>query len=789
MQKFGVGQSVPRTEDPRLLTGGGNYLDDIVLPRQTRAYILRSPHAHAKIRSIDTANAKAARGVLAVLTGADYAAEGYGIPECTPKRKRRDGSPMYEPKNRPLVLDRVRMVGDYVALVVAETIEQAKDAAELIEVDYEPLPAVSSPWEAIQPGASLVWDDCPNNICFIHLEGNKQATDAAFARADHVIHQRLPLNRTTHATMEPRGAIADYNPRSGQWSLYTGCHYPWSIREELATRIFHVLENKVRVMTGDIGGSFGLRGGTYHEQILVMWASRRIGRPVKWVCERSEGFMSDHHGRDVVWDGEVALNREGKILAVRAKSYANVGAYLASKGTLPPVVNLGTIAGTYVIPSIHVDVTGVFTNTNPICPFRGNGRPEASYLIERLIDLAADELWLDPVEIRRRNAVPPEAMPYKTALVFTYDCGQFDKNIEMAMKMADWVGFPVRRAESAKCGRLRGIGISSTIERAASPSLEAAEIRFEPSGSVTVHIGTTQQGQGHETIYKQILCDKLGLAPEEIRITEGDTATLAYGGGTGGSRSATLGGGAVALAAEKIIAKGEMIACHLLEAAAADIEFAHGAFRVAGTDREVGLKDVAKAAYSLAKLPKGVEPGLDELQIFSTSAENFPNGCHICEVEVDPDTGVVNIVSYSVVDDVGTVLNPLTLEGQIQGGVVHGVGQALLEHIRFDHASGQLLTGSFMDYAIPRADNLSFIQVKSNPVPTATNPLGCKGAGEAGTVGAVPAVMNAVVDALSPLGIRHIDMPATPERVWAAIQAAKRQHVTLRPSPRAAMRL
>jgi aerobic carbon-monoxide dehydrogenase large subunit len=773
-QDIELGRPTPRTEDMRLLTGGGSYVDDNALPRETRAYILRSPHAHAKIRAIDTAAAKAAPGVLLVLTGADYTAAGLGIPECLPKRKRRDGTAMFEPKNRPLVLDGVRMIGDNVAIVVAETINQAKDAAELIAVDYEPLPSVSSPWEAVQPGAPLVWAECANNICFIHTEGNKQATDAAFAGAAHVIRRRLPVNRTAHMTMEPRGAIGDYNPRADQWTLYTGCHYPWGLREELATQIFRVPENRIRVIGGDMGGSFGLRGGTYHEQILVTWASRLIGRPVKWVCERSESFLSDHHGRDVVWEGELALDKDGKFLAVRVKSCANVGAYLASKGTLPPVANLGSIAGTYVIPAMHVDVTAAFTNTNPLCPFRGNGRPEASYLIERLIDLAADELVMDPVDIRRRNSIPPHAMPYKTALTFTYDCGHFDKNIQMATKTADWSGFPTRRAESARRGKLRGIGISSTIERAASPSFESAMIRFDPSGTVTLHVGTTQQGQGHETIYKQIICGKLGLKSDSIRVVEGDTATLAFGGGTGGSRSATLGGSVVLLATDKIIAKGKRIASHLLEAAEVDIDFVDGAFRVAGTDRSVGMGEVVKIAYNRDKLPADVEPGFEALQMFSTDRENFPNGCHVCEVEIDEDTGVVDVARYHVVDDVGTVLNPLTLEGQVQGGVVHGIGQALLEHIRFDPDSGQLLSGSFMDYTMPRADDLTFIEIESNPVPTKTNPLGCKGAGEAGTVGAVPAVMNAVVDALSPLGIRHIDMPATPERVWAAIQQARK---------------
>jgi carbon-monoxide dehydrogenase large subunit len=774
VEKFGVGQPVPRTEDPRLLTGGGRYMDDNSLTGEVRAYILRSPHAHANIRSIDTTAAKQAPGVLTVLTGEDYSADGFGFPECTPKKQRRDGSPMYEPVNRPLVLGQVKMVGDYVALVVAETLDQAKDAAELIEVDYEPLPSISTPYEAVQPGAPTVWDDAADNICFVHKVGDKAATDAAFAAADHVIREMLPVNRSAHATMEPRGVIGDYDRRNGKWTIYTAVHYPWQVRAELATQIFRIPENKMRIVCGDMGGSFGLRGGTYREHVLIPWASWRIGRPVKWVCERSEGFMSDHHGRDVMWDGEIALDKDGKILAVRATSFANVGAYLASKGTLPPVANLGTMAGTYDIPAMYVDVSGVFTNTNPICPFRGNGRPEASYLIERLVDLACDELGMDPAEMRRINAISPDAMPYKTALVFTYDCGDFENNLTRTMEMADYAGFEARRAGSKASGKLRGIGVSNTIERAAAPSLEAAQINFNPSGTVTLNVGTTQQGQGHETIYKQIMCERLGLDPDDISFTEGDTDIMPFGGGTGGSRSATLGGNAVASCSDKIIEKARRIAAHILEAAEADIEFANGVLVVAGTDRSMTLQEVAVASYKPGRLPPEIEPGLALMQVFETHAENFPNGCHICEVEIDTETGVIEILNYKVVDDVGTVLNPLLLKGQIMGGVVHGVGQALLEHIVFDPDSGQLLSGSFMDYAMPRADDLCYIEVESNPVPTATNPLGCKGAGEAGTVGAVPAVMNAVVDALSVYGIRHMDMPATPARVWQTIQDAKK---------------
>ena len=774
VQKFGIGQPVPRTEDPRLLTGRGRYMDDNALPRETRAYILRSPHAHAKILSLEISAAKAMPGVIEILLGQDYVDDGHGILECTPKQKRRDGSPMFEPTNHVLVLDEVKMVGDYVALVIAETLNQARDAAEVIEVDYDILPSVSTPFEAAQSDAPKIWADAEDNHCFVHTVGDKAATDTAIEGAAHVVKGRLPVNRSAHVTMEPRGAIGDYNSGTDTWLLYTGCHYPWQMRTELSQKIFHEPESKFRVVAGDMGGSFGLRGATYREHVLVLWASKRIGRPVKWVSDRSEGFMSDHHGRDVYWEGEIALDEKGKFLAVRAKSYANVGAYLAGKGTLPPIANLGTMAGTYDIPVMHTDVTAVFTNTNPICPFRGNGRPEASYVIERLIDLAADEIGMDAAQLRRINQIPPEAIPYKTALTFTYDSGNFGDNLEKALVMADYPGFAERRDQSAKSGKLRGIGVSNSIERAGAPSLESAEIRFNPTGTVTLYAGTSQQGQGHETIYKQIMCETLGLDLDDISFKEGDTDILAFGGGTGGSRSATLGGSTVLLCSEKIAEKAKNIAAHMLESAAEDIEFADGTFTVAGTDRSISLQDVAKESYRPGKMPANIEPGLSALQTFETSAENFPNGCHVCEVEIDDETGVIDIIRYNVVDDVGTVLNPLTLKGQIQGGVAHGVGQALLEEIVFEPESGQLVTGSFMDYTMPRADNMSYVEVMSNPCPTATNPLGCKGAGEAGTVGAVPCVMNAVVDALSVYGVRHMDMPATPARIWQTIQEAKK---------------
>jgi carbon-monoxide dehydrogenase large subunit len=768
MGEFAVGQSVPRFEDPRLVRGGGRYVSDIVLPRMAFAYVLRSPHAHAKIRSIDTAAAKAAPGVVAVLTGADWEASGFGDLPVPSGRKRRDGSPMYRPRYRALVKDRVRWVGDYVAFVVAETYHQAADAAELIEVDYETLPAIVSTADAPAPGAPLVWDDCSSNICFVHLGGDKSAVDAAFAKADHVIKHRFVINRVTAAPMEPRGAIGDYNPNDGRYTCYTTLQRAHVYRSELAEDILKVPESKVRVIAGDIGGSFGMKSAIFNEVALVLLASKLLGRPVKWVSTRSEAFLSDAQGRDNVTDAELALDRNGKFLALRAKTVANVGAYLQASGDAF-TGNLGTLAGVYKTPAIHADVTAVFTNTNPMRPYRGNGRPEAAYVIERLVDLAADELKIDPAELRRRNTIPPEAMPFKTGLTFTYDSGEFEKNMDMALKLADAAGFEARRAEARKRGKLRGLGLSNTIERAAGAGIEGAEVRFDRGGTVTLFAGSVTQGQGHETIFKQLVCDRLGLDPKDVHYVQGDTDLVFFGQGTGGSRSATIGGSAFNQAVDKIMVKAKQIAAHIFKVEVDDIKFADGIFSNAKTNQTMTIKEIAKEAAEPDNLPKSMEVGLVATAVYRAEVPNFPNGCHICEVEIDQDTGVVEILRYSVVDDVGTVMNPLLLHGQIAGGVAQGIGQILMEDIHFD-AEGQLVSGSFMDYAMPRAEDLSAFQIKSNPVPTKTNPLGVKGAGEAGCVGAMPAVANALVDALSVLGIRHIEMPATSERVWRAMQ-------------------
>jgi carbon-monoxide dehydrogenase large subunit len=772
MGEFALGQPVSRFEDPRLLRGGGRYVDDMVLPRMAFGQVLRSPHAHARIRAIDTAAAKAAPGVLAVLTGADWEASGWGDLPSASGNRLRDGSPAFRPHFPALVRDRVRWVGDYVAFVVALTRDQAADAAELIAVDYEPLPAIVSTADAVKSGAPLVWDECPGNVAFFYPEGDAAATDAAFADAAHVVRRHFVINRVTAAAMEPRGAIGDYNAAEDRWTIYTTLQRTHSYRAELARQVLKVPESRVRVVAGDIGGSFGMKSAIYNEVALVLLASKATGRPVKWTSTRSEAFLGDAQARDNVTKAELALDRDGRFLGLRVRTIAAVGAY-PQAGSNAFVANLGTLAGVYRTPAVHAEVTAVYTNTNPVRAYRGNGRPEAGYVIERMVDEAASELGIDPIELRRRNMIPPEAMPFKSGLTFTYDCGEFSRNLDLALKLADAAGFEERRAESRGRGKLRGLGLSNTIERAAAGGFEAAEIRFDRSGTVTLVSGSITQGQGHETVYKQLLCDRLGIHPDQVHYVQGDTDKVAIGEGTGGSRSAALGGSAVHLATEKIVTKAKAIAAHILGADPSEVSFTDGLFTAPRSNRALTIGEIATESLNPRNLPDDMELGMIAGAIFSAKEQNFPNGCHICELEIDEETGEVEILRYSVVDDVGTVMNPLLLEGQICGGVVQGIGQVLMEDIRFEPASGQLLTGSFMDYAMPRAGDLSAIECDNNPVPTKTNPLGVKGAGEAGNVGALPAVANALIDALSPLGIRHIEMPATPERIWRAIQATR----------------
>jgi aerobic carbon-monoxide dehydrogenase large subunit len=612
-----------------------------------------------------------------------------------------------------------------------------------------------------------VWDDCPDNICFVELIGDRDAVETAFSNAAHIVRHRFVINRVTAATMEPRGAVGDYNAADGRYTIYTPMQRPHPTRTELA-KVLKVPESKIRIITGDTGGSFGMKTPIFNETPLVLLASKYIGRPVKWISTRTEAFLSDAQARDNVTEAELALDKEGYFLALRVKTIAAIGAYL--QHSMPAfVLNAGTLAGVYRTPAIHVDITAVFSNTNPMRPYRGNGRPEAAYVIERMVDLAAAQIGMDPAELRRRNYVPPAAMPFKTGLTFTYDSGEFEKNMELAIELADRKSFKTRKAEARKRGKLLGLGISNTIERAGAPSTEGAEVRFDRSGSLLLFSGSNSQGQGHETVFKQLVCDRLGIDPHDAQYVQGDTDQVFYGEGTGGSRSATLAGSAFHLASEKVVTKARAIAAHMLKVEQSDLKFDEGVFSTNKTNRTLSMRELAIASLDIANLPKGMEPGLFATAVYNAPVNNYPNGCHICELEIDRETGKVDITRYSVVDDFGTVLNPLLLHGQVHGGIAQGVGQVLMENIHFDDA-GQLVTASFMDYAMPHAHDLCDMDVESNPVPTKTNPLGVKGAGEAGCVGALPAVTNAIVDALSEFGVRHIEMPATPERIWRAMQ-------------------
>jgi carbon-monoxide dehydrogenase large subunit len=767
MGEFAIGQGVSRFEDPRLVRGAGHYVDDIKLPGMAHGVVLRSPHAHARIKSIDTAAAKAAPGVLAVLTAADVKAAGWGDLPVPGGLKRRDGADAFKPRYPILADGKTRWVGDYVAFVVAETQAQALDALELIEADFEELPAITSTAAASEPGAPKVWDECPDNVGFVYLIGDKDKVDSAFAGAAHVIKHKFVINRVTAVTMEPRNAVGRYDVGDDRYTVYTAMQRPQPARADLA-KIMKVPESQVRIVTGDTGGSFGMKSPIFNEVPLVLLASKLTGRPVKWVSTRTEAFLSDAQARDHVTEAELALDKDGHFLAMRAKAFVASGAYL--QNAMPAFIqNAGTLAGVYRTPAIHIDYSCVYTNTNPMRPYRGNGRPEFAFVIERMVDIAADELGIDPVELRRRNTIPASAMPFKTGLTFTYDSGAFEKNMDLALEIADAKGFAKRKAEAKKRGKLLGFGLSNTIERAGAASLEGAEVRFSRSGTLTLFSGSNSQGQGHETVFKQLVCDRLGIEPHEAYYVQGDTDEIFFGEGTGGSRSMTLAGSAFHNATDKIVDKARAIAAHMLQVSEDDLKFEDGVFSTAKTNRTLSVKEIAIASINPANLPAGMEPGLMATAVYQAPVANYPNGCHICEVEIDHDTGETQIVRYSVVDDVGTVMNPMLLHGQIHGGIAQGAGQALMEDVHFDDA-GQLVTASFMDYAMPHAHDFCAMTVESNPVPTKTNPLGVKGAGEAGTVGALPAVTNAIVDALAEFGVRHIEMPATPERIWRAMQ-------------------
>jgi carbon-monoxide dehydrogenase large subunit len=772
MGQFAIGQGIPRTEDPRLLRGNGCYTDDVRLFNCKFAWVLRSPYAHAKITTIDTSAAENMPGVIAVLTGSDWEADNMGWHPAGHPRTRRDGSPLFCPPRPALNKDKVRVIGDAVAVVIANTAHQARDAAEKISVLYEPLPHSIHAMDALALDTPILHEGNPDNESYFYAAGDKDAVERAIANAPYVARRRLIINRITPVTMEPRAAVAEYDQREDRYILYCGTQRPFLVRRTLAENVFKQNETKFRVMTTDVGGSFGMKGGHHPENHMILWASRKVGYPVRWVSDRSDGMAIDYHDRDQITDAELAIDEEGKFLALRVISTCGIGAYLEPGGTISPAGHLGGLAGTYRTPLIYAESSAVFTNTACNGPFRGSGRPEAAYVLEQMVDAAAREIGMDRAEIRRRNFVRKNDYPFKTALIFTLDCGAFDENQEKALKAADYDGFEGRRSAARNQGKLRGIGIANFIEQTAQTEGETVSVRFDPSGTVTVVAGSVDHGQGHDTMYKIVVSDKLEIDHEDIRVDFGDTDLLPFGAGTYASRTAILGSSAAARAVDKVIEKGKQIAGHILEAAPDDIDYSNGSYRITGTDRSISIKDVARASYNQHMLPKGMQLGLFDTDTFVPDAPTFPNGCHICEVEIDPETGTTEIVKYSVVDDVGTVINQLTLEGQIHGGIGQGVGQALTEQIVYDPASGQLLTGSFLDYCMPRADNMCSFDLQNNPVPTELNPIGAKGAGEAGNVGALAAIMNAVNDALLQVGVEHIDMPATPMKIWNAIQSA-----------------
>jgi carbon-monoxide dehydrogenase large subunit len=783
MAENGIGAAVRRKEDYRFITGGGQYTDDINRPQQVYAYIVRSPLAHAKIRSIDKSAAESAAGVVAVLTGSDMADDGVGGLPCGWGISSKDGSPMVEPAHPPLALDVVRYVGDQVAVVIARSRASARDAAELLDVDFEELPAAADLESACADGAPLVWEDAPGNVCFDWELGELEPVEKAFESAAHVVSIDVRNQRLIANAMEPRAAIGDYDAGNDEYTLYTTSQNPHVIR----AYVLGIPEHKLRVIAPDVGGGFGSKIFHYAEEAIVTWASKRIGLPVKWTAERSESFISDAHGRDHISHAELALNADGEFLALRVQTHANLGAYLSTFGPSVPTYLYATLlAVQYRTPAIYAEVKGMFSNSVPVDAYRGAGRPEASYLLERLVDKAARQLGIDPIELRRRNFITPEDFPYQTPVALEYDSGDYHTVLEKALELGDYEGFEERRRASAENGKLRGIGISSYIEACGiAPSnvagalgaraglYEAGTIRVNPTGSVTVLTGSHSHGQGHETTFSQLVTEALGVDIDSVEVVHGDTGKIPFGMGTYGSRSLAVGGMALVAALDKIRDKAKKIAAHLLEASDEDIEFENGQLRVAGTDRSVAFGDVALAAYVPHNYPLDVlEPGLEETAFYDPKNFTFPAGCHICEVEVDPDSGVVEVASFVAADDFGRIVNPMIVEGQVHGGLTQGIGQALFEKCVYDRDSGQLLSGTLMDYCLPKADSVPDFQVTTNTTLCTHNALGVKGCGEAGAIGSTPAVINAVLNALAERGVEDIPMPATPETVWRAIQSA-----------------
>jgi carbon-monoxide dehydrogenase large subunit len=782
----GLGASVLRREDRRFLLGKGRYTDDLELPRQSWAVFVRSPHAHAAIRSIDAARALAAPGVLAVLTGDDVAADGLGGIPCGWQIKNKDGSNMVEPPHPALALGKARHAGDPVAMVVAETRTQAREAAQLVEVDYQPLPAVAHLRDAAAAGAPQVWDEAAGNVCFDWHLGDEAATAAAFDGAAHVVAIDLVNNRTVPNAIEPRAANGHYDGAEDRYTLYTTSQNPHLTRLLLGAFTLKVPEHRLRVVAPDVGGGFGSKIFHYAEELLVLWASKRVGRPVKWTAERSESFLSDAHGRDHLSHAELALDADGRFRGLRVRTLANLGAYLSTFAPAIPTYLYATLlSGPYAIPAIYAEVKAIFSHTVPVDAVRGAGRPEASYLLERLVDKAARQLGVDRIELRRRNFVQPDQFPYQTAVALQYDTGDYEATLDMALAAIDHAHLAERKAASRARGKLRGFGVSTYIEACGiAPSAlvgalgaraglyEAATVRVHPTGSVTVFTGSHSHGQGHETTFAQLVVERLGVPLESVEVVHGDTDRIPFGMGTYGSRSAAVGGSAIYKAMDKIVDKGKKIAAHLLEASVADVEFEGGKFRVAGTDREKSFGEIAFAAYVPHNYPiETVEPGLEDSAFYDPKNFTFPAGCHAVEVEVDPETGVVEVVDVAIADDVGVVINPMIVDGQAHGGLAHGIGQALLEECVYG-SDGQLQSGSFMSYCMPRAADLPMFRTGIHVTPCTHNPIGIKGVGEVGAIGVPPAVINAVLDALAPLGVTDIDMPATPEKVWRAIRAA-----------------
>ncbi|MEC7515788.1 MAG: xanthine dehydrogenase family protein molybdopterin-binding subunit [Pseudomonadota bacterium] len=771
-EKYAIGQPVSRMEDPVLLTGRGRYTDDINLTGQAYGVMVRSQIAHGVIDAIDLEEARAMPGVLAIYTVADMDAAGCGNLLCGAANVNRDGSPMIKPPRATLARERVRHVGDPIAFVVAETRAQARDAADAVFVDINPLPAVSDPLAAIAAGAPQIWPEAPGNIALDFHYGDSDAVAAAFAGAAHVTRLDLVNNRVVVSAMEPRVAVVDFDPAADKWTVRAGSQGVFGLHNGLA-KLMNVAPEQVRVLTGNVGGSFGMKGAPYPEYAPMMHAARDLGRAIKWRDERSESFLSDHQGRASHARAELALDAAGKFLAVRVTTHADMGGYLTAVAANPQTGNIvKNVTSLYQVPLLEVITKCVFTTTTPTGPYRGAGRPEANYYMERLIDTAARELKIDAIELRRRNAIPAAAIPYKAASGLTYDSGDFPTIIDRTVAAADWDGFADRAAASRAKGLLRGRGFCSYLEVTGPPATEMGGLRFDEDGGVTIVTGTLDYGQGHLTPFAQLLSSRLGVPVDKVRLLQGDSDQLIAGGGTGGSKSAITSGGAIAEVADAVIEKGRQAAAHVLEAAVADIEFDNGKFEIAGTDRRVALLDLAATLRTRADLPADVPASLDTELKHEPGPSAFPNGAHVAEVEIDPATGVTRVVKYSAVDDFGTILNPMIVEGQVHGGVAQGLGQALLEKVVYDD-HGQPLTGSYMDYAMPRADHMPSISLGFHAVPATSNRLGVKGCGEAGCSGALGAVMNAVVDALAAHGVRHIDMPATPEKVWRALNPPK----------------